>query len=166
MTWRVARVERHAAVREHTLRPPAVAAQHRADAGVQFVEFEGLDEVVVGADIEAAHLVAGAVARGQHDHRRAVLARTQCAQQVQAVSVRRRIARLAQRAAGGQAEVEQHEVEAFARERGVRGGEVAHPVDRMAFEAQRGAQRVADHSVVFDEEQAHQRVRWPGAQRA
>ncbi len=37
----------------------------------------------------------------------------------------------------------------------MRGLRIAHPVDRMAFQAQRGTQAVADHAVVFDEEQAH-----------
>ena len=49
-----------------------------------------------------------------------------------------------------QAEVEQHEVEAFARERALRGSGIAHPIDSVAFEPQRGTQAVADHAIVFD----------------
>jgi hypothetical protein len=59
---------------------------------------------------------------------------------------------------GRQAEVEQHEVEALARQRRVRCRRIAHPVDRVALEAQRAAQAFADHAVVFHQQQAHRLV--------
>jgi hypothetical protein len=57
--------------------------------------------------------------------------------------------------AGRQAEVEQNQVEALTRQGAVGGGGIAHPVDRIALQAQRPLQALADHAVVFDEEKAH-----------
>ena len=119
-----------------------LATQHRADARAQFVQVEGLDQIVVGAGIEAGDAVAGAVAGGEHDHRGGVAASAQPAQHVQAVALR-------------QTQVEQHQIEALAGQRALRRGGIAHPVDRMAFHAQRRAQRVADHAVVFHQQEAH-----------
>ena len=45
------------------------AAQQRADARQHFLEMKRLGDIVVGAGIEALHLVAPAVARGEHQHR-------------------------------------------------------------------------------------------------
>jgi len=96
----------------------------------------------VGPCIEPGDPVAEAVARGQHDHRRRIVAGTHGAQHVEAVAAR-------------QAEVEQHEVEALARQRAERRRRVAHPVDREALQPQRATQAVADHAVVFHQQQAH-----------
>ena len=49
----------------------------------------------------------------------------------------------------------EQQVETFAAECGLGRGGVSHPVDGMAFLAQRGAQALADHAVVFYEQQAH-----------
>ena len=146
MTWRVAGSSRSAGVLEHRFAAAGVAAQHGAHAGVQLVELERLDEVVVGAGVQAGDAVAERVARGEHDHRRRVLARAQRAQHVEAAAPLLRV---------GQAEVEQHEVEALRRERRVRGPRVVDPVDRIALVAQGLAQAVADHAVVFDQQQSH-----------
>jgi hypothetical protein len=65
-----------------------------------------------------------------------------------------------------QAEVEQHQVEALGRQRAAGGAAVAHPVDGVAGLAQRAAQALADHPVVFDEQQSHGQVGappWRGA---
>ena len=139
-------------MREQRLGAAGVAAQHGADARVELVELERLDEVVVGAGVEPGDAVAARVARGEHDHRRRVAAR---AQRRAAPRARRRGRR--RPGAARQAEVEQDQVEALARQRAVGGGGVAHPVDGVAFEAQRPLQALADHAVVFDEEKAHSR---------
>ncbi len=134
--------------------PAGVAARDRADARVQLVEVERLDEIVVGAGVEAGDAIAARVARRQHDHRGPVLARPQGTQDVEAVA---RDARpRARRVPGRQAEVEEDEIEALAGERAVGGGRIAHPVDRMALEAKRPLQALADHAVVLDQKQAHQ----------
>jgi len=54
-----------------------------------------------------------------------------------------------------QAEVEQHQVEALGGKGAVGRAAVAHPVDRVAGAAQRAAQALADHPVVFNEQQSH-----------
>ena len=113
-----------------------------AQAGQQLVELEGLDEVVVGAAVQALDLVGQRVARGEHDHRRGVAARAQVAQHREAVALR-------------QAEVEQHGVEALAGQHGIGGAAVAHPVAGHALAAQRLAQALADHRVVFHQQHAH-----------
>ncbi len=47
----------------------AGAPQNRADAQQQFARLEGLGEIVVDADLEAAHAIGGLGARGEHDDR-------------------------------------------------------------------------------------------------
>ena len=47
------------------------AAQHRRDAREQLHQRERLGDVVVGAELEAAHAIELRAARRQHDHRRA-----------------------------------------------------------------------------------------------
>ena len=48
---------------------PAEAAEHRVDAGQHLLHLEGLDDVVVGAPLQAGHLVLGLSLGGEHDHR-------------------------------------------------------------------------------------------------
>ena len=48
---------------------PADRRSKRAHAREHFLEMERLGDVVVGSGIEALHLVAPAVARGEHEHR-------------------------------------------------------------------------------------------------
>jgi hypothetical protein len=45
------------------------AAQHRLDAGQQLVDLERLDEVVVGAALEAEHALVELAAGREHDDR-------------------------------------------------------------------------------------------------
>jgi hypothetical protein len=127
---------------------PGVSSRHRADPRQQLVELERLDDVVVGALVEPGHAAGQRVAGGHHDHRGPVAAGAQRAQHLDAVAL-------------GQAEVEQDEVEPFARQRGVGGAAVAHPVDRVTGTAQRPAQAFTDHPVVFYEQQSHGWGRWP-----
>ena len=64
-----ARVEPHRPAGEFALGVAGRAAQQRAHARQHLLEMEGLGDVIVGAGVEALHLVAPAVARGQHQHR-------------------------------------------------------------------------------------------------
>ena len=45
------------------------AAQHRLDAGHHFLGVKGLDHVIVGAQLQAQHLVKGLALGGEHHHR-------------------------------------------------------------------------------------------------
>ena len=62
-------IEPHRAAVEFALGVAGRAAQQRADARQHLLEMEGLGDIIVGAGVEALHLVAPAVARGQHQHR-------------------------------------------------------------------------------------------------
>lgn len=109
------------------------AARHGAQARQQFVQFERLDDVVVGAAVQAADAVAELVARGHQQHRGGVVALAQRAQQRQA-------------GLAGQADVQQDQLVGVVDQRKLR----LHPIDpRAEFALQRGLQRVAQHRVVF-----------------
>ena len=135
-------IERERAVRDLRLGAAGVAAEHGADARRELLQAEGLDQVVVGAEIEALHPVGDRVARGEDEHRDAVLAPAQAVEDLEPVLA-------------GQAEVEEHEVVGLGRERGLRSGAVLHPVGRVAFLPQPLAQAFPDHCVVFHEKQPH-----------
>ena len=79
----------------------ARAAQDRADARDELAGAERLDDVVVGAELEAEHAVGLVAAGGEHDHRHALVG-AQLAQQVEARAV-------------GEHDVEEHEVGTLAR---------------------------------------------------
>jgi hypothetical protein len=128
-----------------------VAALHGAHARVQLVEIEGLDEVVVGAGIQARHAVAAPS--------RAVSTITGVASRTAAQPAQHVMPPppppLPGVPPGGQAQVEQHQVEALAAKRRPRGRRVAHPVDRIPSRRSALRRHVADHAVVFDEQQPH-----------
>ena len=62
-------VEPHRPAGEFALGVAGRAAQQRAHARQHFFEMKRLGDIVVGAGIEALHLVAPAVARGEDEHR-------------------------------------------------------------------------------------------------
>ena len=64
-----ARVEPHRPAIEFALGVAGRAAQQRAHPRQHFFEMKRLRDVIVGAGVEALHLVAPAVARGEHQHR-------------------------------------------------------------------------------------------------
>src|SRR5213078_2402678 len=79
-------------------RPPRVTApEQRADARQELLERERLRHVVVGAAVEAGHLVRHAVPRRQHEHRRDDAAVAEAGEDAEAVAL-------------GQHEVEHDEV--------------------------------------------------------
>jgi len=73
------------------------AARHRADAGRQLGEREGLAQVVVGPGVESRHAVLDFVARGEHEDTRPDPIGAQAAADLEPVDV-------------GQPEVEDDEV--------------------------------------------------------
>ena len=116
------------------------AAQQRAQAGEQLLALEGLDQVVVGAGVEALDARLERVARGEHEDRD-VVGRAQPARHLHAVEL-------------GQPEVEDDEV-------GVEGGRlverrlaVAGDAHLVALQAQRALQDLGDLLVVLDDEHA------------
>ncbi|MNO92222.1 hypothetical protein D3C76_837900 [compost metagenome] len=140
------RVQAYACVLDEHLGPPGAAPEQGAQAGLELVEVERLDQIVVGAGIQPGDAVAGGVAGGEHQHWNGGAAGAQALQHAQAVQAR-------------QAEVEQQQVEGFLAQ-GVQGaGAVLQPVDGVALLAQAGAHAFAEGDVVFHEQQAHQGFR-------
>ena len=121
-----------------------VAAEQRAHPRRQLVQRKRLDQVVVGAGVEAGHAVGNRIARRHDQHADAISGAADFAQQLEAGLFR-------------QAQVEQHQ------RVGAVGGVQRHlgreavldPVDRVALLLQRSLERLADHRVVFDQEDAH-----------
>ncbi|MNT04215.1 hypothetical protein D3C72_1387850 [compost metagenome] len=117
----------------------AQAPRQRRQRGRQFIEVGRLRQVVVGADVQPRHAVAGAAARRQHDDAQALAAFAQLADQRQAVAV-------------GQPEVDQRDavagrvvgaVEAFERRLGI---------DPVAAAGQELAQLFAQHGFIFQQD--------------
>ena len=119
------------------LAAPRVPADQRAHAGAEFVEIEGLDEVIVGAGVQPLHAIGDGIARGDDQHRHRVAACAQALEHIEAVALR-------------QAEVEQHQVVGLAADRGQRRFAVLHPVDGETIGAQRFPHALGDHPIIFD----------------
>ena len=62
-------VEPHRPAIEFAFGVAGRAAQERAHTGQHFLQMKGLGDIIVGARIEALHLVAPAIARREHEHR-------------------------------------------------------------------------------------------------
>ena len=121
----------------------ARAAQDGADAGDELARAERLDDVVVGAELEAQHAVGLVAAGGEHDHRHA-LAVAQLAQQVEARAV-------------GEHDVEEHEVGALAAGDLEPGRQRAGRLRAEALASEGFRQRNGDRLFVLDE-QHHPRL--------
>ena len=118
------------------------AAQQRAQPGEQLAQRERLDEVVVGAGIEARHAIVDRVARGEHQHRRAVAGLAHAPADLEAVEVRHR-------------DVEYHGVELSRRETVERLAAVLGEGHVVALERQRTLHGRAQRRFVVDHEDSH-----------
>ena len=116
------------------------AAQQGPDPGQQLLALEGLDQVVVGAAVEAVDAILGLGPRGQHQDRHVALG-AQAAADLDPVEA-------------GQAEVEDDQVgdEAGGHVEGV--DAVGGRLHLVALLAQRAAQDVGDLGVVLDDQDA------------
>jgi D-alanyl-D-alanine carboxypeptidase/D-alanyl-D-alanine-endopeptidase (penicillin-binding protein 4) len=124
----------------------ADATEERPEAGEQFVEIEGLDEVVVGAGVEAGDPVRNGVAGGQHQdrQRRLVLVRfggPDAARQLEPVDPRNH-------------HVEHEEVRTPITHRRKGGRAVLGHLDGVPFEDQAAADESRDARFVFDNQDA------------
>jgi hypothetical protein len=120
----------------------AAAAQQRPHAGFELRQVEGLGEVVVGAEIQAAHAVGQRVERGEHQHRHGGLAGPQAAQHLQAVDAR-------------QADVQDRQVVDAQRQGPVGLLTVVGDVHRVSGLHQRAAQGVGKDQVVLGKQDSH-----------
>ena len=121
----------------------AAAPRQRIQAHLDFLQRERLDQVVVGAGVEAGELVVERIARGQHQHRR-LLARlvAQLAADLEAIHAR-------------QVEVEHDRVEVMDHGQVQPGHAVGGEVDGVAAILEVVAEVGGDVLVVFDDEDAH-----------
>jgi hypothetical protein len=115
--------------------PPVQGAQ----PGLEFVEVEGLGQVVVGAGVQADDAVADRAARGEDQHRRGQAAPARLLQHQQAVHA-------------GQGEVEHHHVGRRAFQRASAGGR-RRTARRPCRGSQRALERRLHRGVVFDQQQ-------------
>ena len=126
------------------------ATQQRADARRELVEIERLDQVIVGAGVEAGDAVGDGVARGHDQHRPRVAARRIARQHVETALSR-------------QAEIEQQQVVHALSQRELAPRGRRDPVDGEAVLRQPAPHAGADHRIVFGEQYAHHRAGAAGA---
>ena len=119
------------------LRPP----QQRAQARLQLLERERLDEVVVGARVEPGDPVVDRVAGGEHQHRRAVAGVAQAAADLQAVDP-------------GHRDVEHDRVVAHLGHAVERLAAVGRQFDVVAVQAQCAVERGPHRGLVVDDQHA------------
>ncbi len=124
------------------MRGAVAPAHHGPHAREQLAKLEGLEQVVVGAQVQAVDAVVEPVARGEHQHRRGIAAFARAPQHLGAVLAR-------------QAQVEQHAGVVAVAERALRQLAVAHPVGRPAGALERLLQAAPDHFVVFHQQYTH-----------
>ena len=136
-----ARIEPHRPAHELALGVADRAAQQRAHARQHFLEMKRLGDIIVGAGVEALHLVAPAVARGQHQHRHGAAVAPPGFQHRDAVHL-------------GQADVEDDGVVGLGLAEIMALLAVEGAVDDVAGVGQRGRELAVEIGVVLDDEQA------------
>jgi D-alanyl-D-alanine carboxypeptidase/D-alanyl-D-alanine-endopeptidase (penicillin-binding protein 4) len=134
---------------------PAVrlrAAQQSTHAGRKLGHGKGLDHVVIGAQVEAAHAIVHRIARGEHQHgKRPTLVgslRAQAAQHFIAVHLR-------------QADVQDNEIKFLVRRGMHRVLAARRDVDRVALGLEDALQSRGERGVVFYDQQSHARIIFP-----
>ena len=120
------------------------AAQQRAKAGQHLLHVEGLGDIVVGARVDALHLVAPAVARGQDQHRHRPSGLAPGLEDRDAVPL-------------GQADVENDRVVGLGIAAKPALLAVERPVDGVAGRFERGGDLAVEIAIVFDNQQSHSR---------
>jgi hypothetical protein len=122
-------------------------AQESLDAGHQLGHLEGLGEIIVGPEVEALHLVAGAGTRCQHQHRNLIARRPSCLQPIAAIAIRQ-----------SQIENDRIELAGAERRRGIL--EPGYAIDRKASMIQAIAHKFGHAVVIFHEQQTHEQSLW------
>ena len=139
-------VEFETRVAQRLLGRAAAAAQQGSQPRAELLERERLDQVVVGAGVEALDAIRDRVARGEHQHGRAVAGGAQAAADLEPVGL-------------GHEHVEHDRVRRLVGERVERLAAVGGQMDPVAVHPQRAVERVADRGLVIDHEDAHTRNR-------
>lgn len=122
------------------------ASRHTAQQGLQasseFTQVEGLEQVVVGAGLQAVDAVGHRVPRGEDQHRNVQPLAALLLQQLEAVFV-------------GQAKVEHHNVEGRGLEHRPRRRGRGHALHGKALGGQAGHDATGDQFVVFTDQYVH-----------
>ena len=134
-------VEPHRPAIEFALGVAGRAAQKRAHARQHFFQMKWLGDIIVGAGIEALHLVAPAVARGEHQHRHGAPGATPGFQHRDAVHFR-------------QADIEDHGVVGLGLAEIMALLAVEGAIDDIAGVGQRGGELAVEVGIVLDHEEA------------
>jgi len=108
----------------------------------QLAEVEGLDQIVVGAGVEAIDTPGNLVHRGEDDDRRGAAALAQAPEEIEAAAI-------------GQVEVEQDQLERHASKRVAGFVEAPDPIDGMPIAGDVVMHRLAQARIVLDQQYAH-----------
>ena len=135
-------IDKDIAILQYRLRLPLAATNQGAQAGVELLQGEGLDHVVVGAGIEADHPIVQRIAGGEDQHRQFVSFTPQLAQQAEAIDV-------------GQVEIEDQGGELVALEGCQSGQPLLQPVHRIAAMAQCILHTIPQHHIIFYQQDPH-----------
>src|SRR6185312_15479555 len=135
-------IHAYAAMGDHGLLYRRLAPQQGTYVGEQFIEAEGLGQVIVGAEVETLDAILHRVARAEDEHGLVEAGAAPFREQVQAVAV-------------GQAEVENdHVIVGFGqRIAGLPAG--ADPAHRVGAFAEPLLEKLAETLLVFDDENLH-----------
>ncbi len=136
------RVQGDRAAAQRCVGEPRGAAQQRAQAREQLLDVKRLDEIVVGARLQAFDLVLPAAVGGENEHGVAMLARAQRANDVDAGELR-------------QAEIHHRDVDGVLAAVVERLLAVAGGVDGIALGAQPLDELLAQRRLVLDDQHAH-----------
>ena len=118
------------------------SAQQRLDAGDDFAHGKRLDQVVVGASVEARHAMLHGVTRRQHQDGKGVAPGAHVLQENEPVAV-------------GQPEIEDDGIVGVDLEGRARIAAAAHRIDGKAGPRQRRAQDLGDANLVLDHQESH-----------
>ncbi|MNZ88621.1 hypothetical protein D3C78_1075160 [compost metagenome] len=125
-------------VLDQRLSTPGATPKQRTYARLQLCQVERLDQVVVGAGIQAGDAVFGGIARGQDQHRQIGTAVTQAPEHFETVHA-------------WQAKVEHRQIEDFTAQRVQGAVAVLQPVDGITFTAEGLMNALAERHVVLYE---------------
>jgi hypothetical protein len=135
-------IKRDFAAHEQRLRLTIVTPQHGAHAGKELTQLERLDDVIVRAEVEPGNpIIEVVVSRDDQD-------RHQCARGS------RRLENFDPRHLR-QTDVEENEGMFCTCERRAPLGPVAHPIDSHALIAKAAKERLANHWIVFNQQNTH-----------
>ncbi len=80
-------IERQIANRQFTFTLVIMAAQQRADAGVQLLQGEGFNQIIICADIQPGNAVIERIAGGQNEYRQGIFFLSDSRQEMQAILI-------------------------------------------------------------------------------